>query len=245
MDWQAWIDQRLPFTEIKRGGATVWPRGGNGLIGDSLGPVLHSHDQASEIFYFISGRCRLEVGNSEEFFDPADFILVPPDVPHNLWNAGEDELLVFRLVAPNFVHNKWRTENLVPGAMEMRGISGRVDNGAELPSDQNIRTQLIRLSPNASDGTSREQQTMTQARGGAAVATKGHIRELRNLSGKTAENQEAVVYIVEDQADVRVGKLRRRLKPNDFVNVQVGTAYSVDPVGGTVTILLFEMPGAQ
>ena len=106
MDWHAWTGQHISFTEIRRGGATVWLIGGKGLLDDSLGPILHSHDRASEIFYFIAGRCRLEVGDSEEFFGPGDFILVPPDVPHNLWNAGDDNLLVFWLVVPNFARQQ-------------------------------------------------------------------------------------------------------------------------------------------
>ena len=71
MDWHAWIKQHMSFTEIKRGGATVWVIGGKGLLDDSLGSILHSHDRASEIFYFLSGRCRLEIGDSEEYFGPA------------------------------------------------------------------------------------------------------------------------------------------------------------------------------
>lgn len=70
-------------------------RRARGLIGDTLGPIMHAHHQASEIFYFISGRCRLEVGNGEELFEPGDFVLVPPLLSHNLWNAGNDDLLVF------------------------------------------------------------------------------------------------------------------------------------------------------
>jgi hypothetical protein len=30
MDWQEWIKQSLPRTEIMRGGATVWAKGAQG-----------------------------------------------------------------------------------------------------------------------------------------------------------------------------------------------------------------------
>src|SRR5690242_17329669 len=129
MDWQQWIEQQLPYTEIKRGGATVWAVGASGLIGDSLGPILHIHDGASEIFYFVSGRCRMEVGDSEEIFEAGDFVLVPPLVPHNLWNGGDDDMLVFWLVAPNFINNKWRTDNFPPGAMSLQAIRTHVQPG--------------------------------------------------------------------------------------------------------------------
>lgn len=214
MDWQPWIDQHLPITEIKRGGATVWVRGGKGLIGDALGPIMHIHDDASEIFYFISGRCRLEIGNSEEIFGPGDFVLVPPQVPHNLWNAGEDELLVFWLVAPNFIHNKWRTDNFPPGAMEWRAIRSHVQDADELPSDDKIRSRVLTVRPE------------------------------RNCTGKTAEHQEAVVYVLTGTARVTVGKLTGLLREHDFVNVPVGTGYSIEAANGDASILLFEMPGA-
>jgi mannose-6-phosphate isomerase-like protein (cupin superfamily) len=214
MNWQSWIEQRIPITTIQRGGATVWQRGANGLIGDSLGPILHLHDDASEIFYFISGRCRLEIGNSEEFFGPGDFVLVPPLVPHNLWNAGDEDLLVFWLVAPNYVNNKWRTDNFPPGAMELRAIRSHIEPGVELPSDDKIRSRLSTLSP-ASPG----------------------------LTGRTGEQQEAVIYLVEGQAEVKIGKLGGTFNGHDFVHVPAATAYSVTPLDGPASVLLFEMPG--
>jgi len=131
MDWRTWIRQSLPRTEIMRGGATVWEKGAKGLLGDTLGPVMHAHDKASEVFYFVAGRCRLEIGNAEEFFSPGDFVLVPPDLPHNLWNAGDDDLLVFWIVAPHFANNKWYTAPFVPGAMKWRATRSHVAPGAK------------------------------------------------------------------------------------------------------------------
>src|SRR5207244_9846797 len=54
VDWQTWRQQRMPATEILRGGAAVWPKGAPGLFGDALGPVMHLHDDASEIFYLLA-----------------------------------------------------------------------------------------------------------------------------------------------------------------------------------------------
>lgn len=214
MDWHLWISQSLPFTEIKRGGATVWPAGGTRLLDDSLGPVLHSHDNASEIFYFVSGRCRLELGDSAEYFGPGDFVLVPPDVPHNLWNAGNDDLLVFWLVAPNWVNNKWRTENFRPGAMNLRGLRSHVAPGVELPSDAQIRSRLLSLS------------------------------EGQACSSQTAGRQEAIIYLLDGQAQVRCGDRTSTLEPNAFVQVPCQNNWTVTPMGGCARLLLFEMPGA-
>src|SRR5258708_39996391 len=79
MDWHAWMDQHIPATVIQRGGATAWPKGGQGLVGDSLGPIMHLHDGASEIFYFLAGRCRLQIGISQDFFGPGLLVLLPPE----------------------------------------------------------------------------------------------------------------------------------------------------------------------
>lgn len=155
MDWQALIRQEIPRTRIQRGGLTAWPKGAAGLIGDSLGPVLHLHDDASEIFYFVSGRCRMEVGDQEETFEAGEFVLVPPLVPHNLWNGGDDDLVLLWLVAPNLVGNKWRTGEFPPGSVHGRVIRGRVDQDGELPGDGNIESGVHRLT----DGVSRRATT--------------------------------------------------------------------------------------
>jgi mannose-6-phosphate isomerase-like protein (cupin superfamily) len=212
-DWRAWIRQSLPSTDIKRGGATVWPKGERGLIGDSLGPVMHLHDHASEVFYFLDGRCRLEIGDSEELLGPGDFVLVPPEVPHNLWNGGDDDLLVFWLVAPNVAGNKWRTERLPTGALNRRVLRGRVAPGVELPSDTNIRTRLLTVEAPATS---------------AVCPGEGH---------------EAIVYVLEGEADADVGPRRRRLSAHDFVHVPASTPCTLTPATGPATVLIFEVPG--
>ncbi|MEP7355622.1 MAG: cupin domain-containing protein [Anaerolineales bacterium] len=212
MDWQTWVRQSLPRTDYMRGGATVWTPGMTGLLGDSLGPVMHLHDGASEIFYFLAGRCRLQVGDAEEIFEPGDFVLVPPEVPHNVLTASDDDLLVFWLVAPHFQANQWRTEGFPEGAMQRGIMRGHVAAGAELPSDDQIESQLLTL-----------------ADGGGQT-------------GRTSERQEAVLYLVDGQAEVRVGKLSGRLGPHEFVHVPVDTEYGLDCRFGPALILLFRLP---
>jgi mannose-6-phosphate isomerase-like protein (cupin superfamily) len=173
---------------------------------------MHLHEGASEIFYFVSGRCRLEVGEGEEFFEAGDFVLVPPEVPHNVWPDGDDDLLVFWLVAPHFQANKWRTEGFPEGAMQRRVIRGHVMAGGELPSDDQIESRLLTLA------------------GG-----DGH-------SGRTAEMQEAVVYVVEGQADVRVGGLSGKMGTNEFVHVPVDTEYALDCRYGPALAIVFRLP---
>jgi mannose-6-phosphate isomerase-like protein (cupin superfamily) len=174
MEWHSWIQQVTPHTTVQRGGPTVWPKGASGLIGDSLGPLMHIHDDASEVFYFLSGTCRMETGNTEELFGAGDFVLVPPLVPHNLWNGGDDDLVVFWLVAPNFVDNKWRTDNFPPGAMDGRVERGRIPGTDPLPADHNI-------------GTTRH-------------AVDAHATE----SGETGPKQEMILYVLEGRGELKL-----------------------------------------
>jgi mannose-6-phosphate isomerase-like protein (cupin superfamily) len=212
MDWQTWVRQSLPRTDYMRGGATVWAPGAAGLLGDALGPRLHLHNDASEIFYFRGGRCRMEVGDSEEIFEAGDFVLVPPEVPHNLWSASPDEnLLVFWLVAPHFQANKWQTENFPPGARQGRVIRSRVEVGATLPSDAQINSALLTLPAGA-------EQT-----------------------GRTGETQEAVLYVVQGSGQAQVGPLSGPLGADQFVHVPVDTVYGFSATVAA-QVILFTMP---
>ena len=175
-DWRTWTGQHIPATERQRGGAAAWPRGHRGLIGDPLGPILHLHDGASEVFYFLAGRCRLEIGNAEAFFGPGDFVLIPPEVPHNLWNAADEDLLVFWIVAPNVVNNKWRTTDFPPEGNDKRAPRGRVDPGVDLPSDKNILSRLLTLGQSPYRArTAESQETIIYVTQGEANVTVGRL----------------------------------------------------------------------
>ena len=214
MDWHEWIRQSLPRTEMLRGGGAVWEVGAQGLTGDALGPVMHLHDGASEIFYFVAGKCRLEVGDTEELFSAGDFVLVPPEVPHNLWNAAHEDLWVFWIVAPHLQENKWRTQSITSVDMGRRTRRVRVEPGASLPGDDNIRSRLLSL------------------QGG------------QSLAERTGVSQEAVLYVASGQAAINVGRLGGVLQANEFVHVPVDTAYSAEALGGAAGILVFQAPGA-
>ena len=175
MDWEPWAAQSIPRSEIVRGGAAVWPKGAQQLIGDTLGPIMHSHDLATEIFFFVSGQCRLEIGGTAELFVPGDVVLIPPDVPHNLWNAGEEDLLVFWLVSPHFVSNKWRTQNFVEGAMQMRAVRARVQSGINLPSNGHINMRIVMPGEAAADCTTERSEAVIYTAAGSAAVKVGHL----------------------------------------------------------------------
>ena len=83
----------------------------------------------------------------------------------------------------------------------------------ELPSDDKLRSRVISLNTE------------------------------KSITGQTAEHQEAVVYVLDGVAQVTVGKLSGRLGANDFVNVPIGTSYSIQAADTDASVLFFEMPG--
>ena len=54
----------------------------------------HHHGDLETVLYIVRGRARMRWGDHLEFSDeagPGDFIYVPPYVPHQEINAGQDE----------------------------------------------------------------------------------------------------------------------------------------------------------
>jgi mannose-6-phosphate isomerase-like protein (cupin superfamily) len=218
VNWREWMQQTLPRTEIMRGGATIWPAGGDRLLGDTLGPVMHLHDGASEVYYFTAGRCRLEVGDTEEFFEAGDFTLLPPGTPHNFWNAGKEDVGLFWIVAPHFVENKWRTENFTTEEMQRRiprqsvhDYMGKVPE-LTLPSDENILSRLISLDAG------------------------------QDWCERTLARQEAVLYVLEGRMQVQVGPLSGPLGANEFVHVGAQKEYHLTALDGKASALVFRTP---
>lgn len=150
-DWTTLIQQSGIFDGSARGGLTAWSDADGALIGDSLGPVMHSHDEASEVFYFLRGVCRLEVGEGEEILRAGDLILVPPDVPHNFWSIGSEPVVVFWLVVPNLQDNKWRTDRF-RGQERWGSRRAMFGAGGDLPSDERIMSVGHVLEPGESVG---------------------------------------------------------------------------------------------
>ncbi len=137
-DWDTLIRQPGIFDSAARGGLTAWSPADGALVGDSLGPIMHSHDEATEIFYFLRGACRLEVGHGEELLEARDFILVPPDVPHNFWSNSVEPVVVFWLVVPNLMDNKWRTDGFRGQQSGWPNHRATLDADGVLPSDDRI-----------------------------------------------------------------------------------------------------------
>lgn len=68
----------------------------------------HAHEHQEEIFYCLSGRGRIKVGETEVPISPGSCIFVPEGVLHQLINTQSDELLrVLSATAPPFSRDGW------------------------------------------------------------------------------------------------------------------------------------------
>lgn len=141
--WETWFQLGTVRTEQLRAGGHMWLEGDQGLRGDQLGPVMHLHDGASEVFYFLDGQCRVELGDSSLVAGAGDFLFVPPEVPHNLWKEGRADMRLVFAVAPNVVANKWRTEGYSLSGWEGAAQLMRVDQAGELAGDEHLRSRAV------------------------------------------------------------------------------------------------------
>ena len=80
-------------TPRMRGGTHRWPPG--------WVAQAHSHDGADEVFAFLSGTCEITVEGEARVVTAGEFVFVPAEARHTLKNIGDDDLVVFLVVAPN------------------------------------------------------------------------------------------------------------------------------------------------
>jgi mannose-6-phosphate isomerase-like protein (cupin superfamily) len=74
----------------------------------------HSHEDQEEIFYCISGRGRIRVGDEEMALEPGMVVYVPEGTVHQLINTeGTEVLKVLSAVSPPFIPEKYRKDHLI------------------------------------------------------------------------------------------------------------------------------------
>ena len=73
----------------------------------------HSHDDAEEAFYVISGYGQIRVGDEEEAIKPGSCVFVPQGKEHQLINTGEEILKVVAVTAPPPEFDKFKSVHLV------------------------------------------------------------------------------------------------------------------------------------
>ena len=60
----------------------------------------HWHTHLEEIYYILTGRGRMEIGNEAREVEPGDAILIPINQVHCLHNIGGDDLVLLCVVSP-------------------------------------------------------------------------------------------------------------------------------------------------
>ncbi len=65
----------------------------------------HHHPVAEELYHVTAGSGRLRLGEEEHELRAGDCVVIPPGVPHKLWNTGEATLHLLCCCAPAYAHD--------------------------------------------------------------------------------------------------------------------------------------------
>lgn len=62
----------------------------------------HYHPRAEEIYYFVAGEGRMRLRDDEAPVMAGDCVVIPPGIPHKLWNSGSTTLVLLCCCAPAY-----------------------------------------------------------------------------------------------------------------------------------------------
>lgn len=71
-----------------------------GRVGHLEGPPLHVHKEQMDMFYVVSGRLKVQVGDKILDLGPGDFAGAPAGVPHTYANVEVEPAHVINVMAP-------------------------------------------------------------------------------------------------------------------------------------------------
>jgi mannose-6-phosphate isomerase-like protein (cupin superfamily) len=80
------VNQSLAEATIDAGGETV----------------EHYHRVTEEIYFFTHGGGRMRLGEDERDVEAGACVVIPPGVPHKLWNTGSEPLRLLCCCAPAY-----------------------------------------------------------------------------------------------------------------------------------------------
>ena len=64
--------------------------------------VEHYHRTTEEVYLFVSGAGRMQLGDDEADVRAGDTVVIKPGVRHKLWNPGPDPLVLLCCCAPPY-----------------------------------------------------------------------------------------------------------------------------------------------
>ena len=206
LDWREWMKQPLIWTERMRSRALVWTPDAHWFINDPLGPLPHSHDDASEIIYIAAGHMDIQVGETRQRVGPGELLFMPPDRYHNYWLVGDETVCLYVLVVPNHKFARWRYKDFKPGAFEGHAPMKSAfieDSLREMPSDERISTNVRVLDVGADTGDLYEQ------------------------------SKEKMIYVLEGEMRIQIEKVSGALKQNDYQHVPAQHHHKIINTGNT------------
>ena len=62
----------------------------------------HFHPHTEEIYYFVGGAGRMRLGEQEDVIAAGACVVIPPGVPHKLWNTGDEALVLLCCCVPAY-----------------------------------------------------------------------------------------------------------------------------------------------
>src|ERR1700753_88574 len=64
----------------------------------------HYHPRSEEIYYFTAGSGRMRLGSEEAEVGSGGCVVIPPGTVHQLWNSGDQPLVLMCCCAPAYSH---------------------------------------------------------------------------------------------------------------------------------------------
>jgi mannose-6-phosphate isomerase-like protein (cupin superfamily) len=215
-DTGSWADQTLWWSERQRSRGLVWPGGESWFANDPLGPMPHTHPDASEVYFVSHGRLRVTVGSTELEMARGDYILIPPDTYHHPINLWENDLCLFVVVAPNWRDRRWKTSGFTEDDYKGSADVVGTDAPGPLPSDEHIEAAVVSV----------------EGVGEAAAESR-------------AESDRAL-YILEGRAELAVEHLSGILDAHRYVHVMAGASHSIANCGpGPLRYMSIWTPSAR
>jgi mannose-6-phosphate isomerase-like protein (cupin superfamily) len=99
-------DALEPFTTLDGSQIRELARMGNQTLAEATLPpggetFDHFHD-FEEVYYFTAGRGRLRLGGEQAAVEAGNCVAIPPGVPHKLWAAPDEPLVLLCACAPPY-----------------------------------------------------------------------------------------------------------------------------------------------
>ena len=111
-------------TPSESGSKNLWV--GSSSIDPGFASNPHAHETQEEVFYCVSGRGRIRVGEEEMPLEPGVTVYVPPEHVHQLINDGDEVLKVVAVVSPPFDRKGFRRDHrLDEPAGQLPGSGGQ------------------------------------------------------------------------------------------------------------------------